>query len=198
MKKVYLLGALALAVAGLSTGCSVNVSKDGNSLEINKKSERTVKKSTPISNSKRATSQSSKQETQRWDDHKATTLDQRMQDYAKQRKVSLTKYDGKHALKVSGGRLYPDTFKNDSFYLNGQKISIGWSPQGEHKYDYDVMSIYNHDIDNQGRHETFLFCLHDDQPIVLVDTTKEGNRINLVVSKDKTLSDNFSQVMAQD
>lgn len=196
MKKVYLLGALALAVAGFSTGCSVNVSKDGNSLEINKKSERTVKKSTPTS--KKTASQSSNQETQRWDDRKAATLDQKMQDYAKQRKVSLTKYDGKHALKVSGGRLYPDTFKNDSFYLNGQKISIGWSPQGEHKYDYDVMSIYNHDIDNQGRHETFLFCIHDNKPIALVDTTRDGNHINLVVSKDKALNDNFNQVMAQD
>lgn len=196
MKKVYLLGALALAVAGFSTGCSVNVSKDGNSLEINKKSERTVKKSTPTS--KKAVSQSSNQTTQRWDDRKAATLDQKMQNYAKERKISLTKYDGKHALKISGGRLYPATLKKDSFYLDGQKISIGWSPQGEHKYDYDVMSIYNHDIDNQGRHETYLFCIHDNKPVVLVDTTKEGSRINLAISKDKALNDNFNQVMAQD
>ncbi|QNQ80563.1 DUF4767 domain-containing protein [Lactobacillus sp. PV034] len=196
MKKVYLLGTLALVVAGLSTGCSVNVSKDGNSLEINKPTKKTVKKST--SNTKKVPSQSSKQETQRWDERKSATLDQKMQAYAKQRKISLTKYDNKHSLKVAGGRLYPDTFKKDTFYLKGQKISIGWSPQGEHKYDYDVMSIYNHDLGNQGHHETYLFCMHDNKPIVLVDTTRDSSRINLVESTDKTLNNNFDQVMAQD
>lgn len=191
MKKIYLLGVLTLAVAGFSTGCSVHISKDGNNLEINKSSKQAAKKATQ-------TSKKVVKNTPKWDDRKATTLDERMQDYAKQKKISFTKYDGKHTLKISGGRIYPDTLKNDSFYLNGKKISIGWSPQGEHKYDYDVMSIYNHDFDNSGRHETYLFCIHDNKPTVLVDTTKDGKRINLVESTDKTINNNFDQVMAQD
>lgn len=198
MKKLYLIGAVTLAVAGLSTGCSVHVSKDGNNLEINKSSEQSVKTSQSSSTKQKKTKKNTLKKAPTWDNHKAETLDQGMQSYAKQEKISFTKYDGEHTLKVSGGRIYPDTLKNDNFYLNNKKISIGWSPQGEHKYDYDVMSIYNHDLDDQGRHETYLFCMHDNKPIVLEDTTKDGKNINLIESTNKTINNNFNQVMAQD
>ena len=66
--------------------------------------------------------------------------------------------------------------------LNGKKISIGWSLQGEHNYDYDVLAIYNHDLTKDGQHKTFLFCWYEQKPIVLMDESGKGNVVNLHVS----------------
>lgn len=77
----------------------------------------------------------------------------------------------------------------------GKKISIGWSPQGEHHYDYDVLAIYNHDLTKDGQHKTFLFCWHKQKPIVLVDESGKGNVVNLHVSQDKSLNGSFSNIM---
>ncbi len=95
----------------------------------------------------------------------------------------------------STNRIYPDAFKKDIFKLNGKKISIGWSPQGEHHYDYDVLAIYNHDLTKDGQHKTFLFCWHKQKPIVLVDEAGKGNVVDLHVSNDKSLNGSFSNIM---
>lgn len=108
-------------------------------------------------------------------------------------KLTLS-YDGKNKL-TTASRIYPDAFKKDTFKLNGKKISIGWSPQGEHHYDYDVMAIYNHDLTKDGQHRTFLFCWHKQKPIVLVDESSKGNVVNLHVSQDKSLNGSFSNIM---
>lgn len=79
--------------------------------------------------------------------------------------------------------------------MNGKRISIGWSPQGEHHYDYDVLAIYNHDLTKDGQHKTFLFCWHKQKPIVLVDESGKGNVVNLHVSQDKSLNGSFSNIM---
>ena len=79
--------------------------------------------------------------------------------------------------------------------LNGKKISISWSPQGEHHYDYNVLAIYNHDLTKDGQHKTFLFCWHKQKPIVLVGESGKGNVVNLHVSQDKSLNGSFSNIM---
>lgn len=107
----------------------------------------------------------------------------------------ITKYDGKNKLSTSTNRVYLDAFKKDTFKLNGKKISIGWSLQGEHHYDYDVLAIYNHDLTKDGQHKTFLFCWHKQKPIVLVDESGKGNVVNLHVSQDKSLNGSFSNIM---
>ena len=194
MKKFYLISALTLSLAGITSGCSFHVSQDGKSLEINKSSSSQVKRSTSKKSSSQSTSARQTQ-TAKWDKKRDTSLNQAMQKYAQEKKIKLTKYDGQHDLRIANARLYPETFKKDNFYFEGKKISIGWSPQGEHKYDYYVMSIYNHDGTN-GSHETYLFCLHENKPIILMDTTKVGKTINLVRSNDKELNNNFTQIMA--
>ena len=113
-----------------------------------------------------------------------------MDKYGKNKKQTYTKYDGKNKL-TTASRIYPDALKKDTFKLNGKKISIGWSPQGEHHYDYDVMAIYNHDLTKDGQHRTFLFCWHKQKPIVLVDESSKGNVVNLHVSQDKSLNGSF-------
>lgn len=189
---------IKIAIAAVSlfalTGCSnVHTSKDGNNLEIGQKEKKSTKKSKTAK--KETNSKSQKQEATSLTSKQQASLDKTMSDYGKKRKISYTRYDSKHALKNSAGRIYPDTFKKDVFMLNNKKISIGWAPQGGDQYAYKVLAIYNHDFDQKGNHETYIFCIHDKKPIVLVDTAKAGSKIVLTESKDKELNDHFAGIM---
>ena len=171
MKKILLMSAVALSLIGASA-CSNNSNSTSNS---STKSSKTVQK-------------------KHWDKKKDQKLAKEMDKYGKNKKQTYTKYDGKNKL-TTASRIYPDAFKKDTFKLNGKKISIGWSPQGEYHYDYDVMAIYNHDLTKDGQHRTFLFCWHKQKPIVLVDESSKGNVVNLHVSQDKSLNGSFSNIM---
>lgn len=214
MKKVVLLGALALALSATMTGCGqVKVSDDGNNIIVGKdkkSAERSSKraaekKSREAEQSKRLEKELQEKQTKEeqeqakvtWTEKKDAHLTDAMKALGKKRKVTYVKYDGKNALKVANTRIYPDTFEKDQFYLDGKKISIGWSPQGGDTYSYKVLSIYNRDLGN-GKHATYLFCLHDKKPIVLVDSAVKGGKINLTKSTDKTLNKNFKDVMNGD
>ncbi len=193
MKKKFLIVTSFLVLVSLTSACgSIHTSKDGNNLEINKSSKKSVSKK---QSTKKQAKPAAEQKKLSWNNQKSTKLDQTMQNYSKSKKYTYAKYDGKHDLKVSGGRIYPETFQKDKFVLDGKQISIGWSPQGGDRYTYKVLAIYNHDFDQKGNHETYLFCLHDKQPIVLMDTTKSGNTINLVRSNDKKLDSQFAGIM---
>lgn len=172
MKKILLISAVVLSLVGAS-GCSTN---SASTSDKSTKSSKTVQK-------------------KHWDKKKDQKLAKEMKDYGKKNNQTYTKYDGKTKLTNSASRIYPDAFKKDTFKLNGKKISIGWSPQGEHHYDYDVLAIYNHDLTKDGQHKTFLFCWHKQKPIVLVDEAGKGNVVDLHVSGDKSLNGSFSNIM---
>ena len=179
----------------LLAGCSnVHVSKDGNSLEIGQ-TKKSRAKSSSTKKSTSAKKDHQKDESITFDAKKQATLDKAMTDYGKKKKITYVRYDAKHALKNSAGRIYPDTFKKDTFILNNKKISIGWAPQGGDQFAYKVLAIYNHNFDQKGNHQTYLFCLHDKQPIVLVDTAKAGNKVFLSESKDQELNNHFQGIM---
>lgn len=211
MRKSILISGMLLLVGGLSAGCgSVKVSPDGNNVIIGK-DKNSVKKSESISKSKSMSISASKSSSEAkqeqlkeeiakttWTEKKDAHLEDAMQTLAKKRKVTYEKYNGRKSLKVADQKLYPDTFKKDNFYLNGKKISIGWSPQGGDTYAYKVMAIYNQNLGGKKGYSTFLFCLHDKKPIVLVDTNQLGKKVNLTVSNDKSMTANFSDVMDGD
>ncbi|WP_290625335.1 DUF4767 domain-containing protein [Lactobacillus sp.] len=213
MKKVILLGAMALALSATMAGCGqVKVSNDGNNIIVGKDKKSTEKSSEKSTEKSQAAAQSKKLEKElkekqtkeeqeqakvTWTEKKDAHLTDAMRALGKKRKVTYTKYDGKNALKVANTRIYPDTFKKDKFYLNGKKISIGWSPQGGDTYSYKVLSIYNRDL-GSGKHATYLFCLHDKKPVVLVDSAVKSGNITLTKSTDKDLNKNFTDVMNGD
>lgn len=207
MKKAILLGTLMLALSTTMVGCGqVKLSKDGNNVIIGKdkkaaeqSSKKEVEKSKALEKSlqEKEDAEAKEQAKVTWTEQKDAHLTDAMKSLGKKRKTTYTKYDGKNALKVAKTRIYPDTFKKDKFYLDGQKISIGWSPQGGDTYDYKVLSIYNRDL-GSGKHATYLFCLHDKKPIVLVDEAVKGGKITLTESSDKTLNKNFVDVMNGD
>ncbi|MBD5429106.1 MAG: DUF4767 domain-containing protein [Lactobacillus sp.] len=194
-------------------GCGqVKVSNDGNNIIVGKDKKSTEKSSEKSTEKSQAAAQSKKLEKElkekqtkeeqeqakvTWTEKKDAHLTDAMRALGKKRKVTYTKYDGKNALKVANTRIYPDTFKKDKFYLNGKKISIGWSPQGGDTYSYKVLSIYNRDL-GSGKHATYLFCLHDKKPVVLVDSAVKSGNITLTKSTDKDLNKNFTDVMNGD
>lgn len=214
MKKVVLLGAMALALSATMAGCGqVKVSDDGNNIIVGKdkkSAESSSKKAAEKKSKEAAQSKKLEKELQEkqnkeeqeqakvtWTEKKDAHLTDAMKALGKKRKITYTKYDGKNELKVSNTRIYPETFKKDTFYLEGKKINIGWSPQGGDTYSYKVLSIYNRDL-GSGKHATYLFCLHDKKPIVLVDSAVKGGKITLTKSTDKTLNKNFKDVMNGD
>ncbi|MCT7697966.1 MAG: DUF4767 domain-containing protein, partial [Lactobacillus crispatus] len=66
-------------------------------------------------------------------------------------------------------------------------------PIGKTKYDYNVLAIANDDF--KSWHNTYLFCLKDKNPIILLDQSKNENPIMVKVVKDRTLNKAFSKLI---
>ena len=173
MKKLILLLPLSISLFGL-TACQ-NQSNNSNSSRIFSGGVKHDKKLLKIAQQK--------------------DLDQAVKTYGKKNNLKFKKYDGKNDLKVKQDRLYPAAYKNDEFYLNNKKISIGWDPYGKYAYDYEVLAIYNANLAKDD-HQTFLFCRHDKKPIVLIeqDNTR-SHKIELKQSPDSGLNSAFVGIM---
>ena len=94
---------------------------------------------------------------------------------------------------VSEGSFYPWAFKQRKFVLNKKPISIGYSPIGKNRYQYNVVAIANDNFKNW--HNTYLFCLKKDKPIILLDQSKNTNPIVVQVVNDKVLNKKFKQIV---
>ncbi|MBP2058664.1 hypothetical protein J2Z60_001852 [Lactobacillus colini] len=207
MKKVVLLGTMMLALSAMMTGCrQIKISDDGNNIiigqdkkAIEKSKQKSIQKREQAAKSRKLKSELKKRELEEkakvtWTTKKDKYLTSAMKSISKKQKITYTKYDGKHPLKANNVRVYPDTFKKGKFYLNNKIINIGWDPQADNKYDYRVLSIYNRDLGKE-KHETYLFCLYDKNPIILVDSVVAGNKINLTKSNNKVLNKSFEKTM---
>lgn len=77
--------------------------------------------------------------------------------------------------------------------LNKKPISIGYSPIGKNRYKYNVVATANDNFKNW--HNTYLFCLKKDKPIILLDQSKNTNPIVVQVVNDKVLNKKFKQIV---
>ncbi|WP_297820419.1 DUF4767 domain-containing protein [uncultured Lactobacillus sp.] len=150
---------------------------------------------TGCQNQKKNTNTQSQQETKILNSKKQSQLSQTMKKYGQKQNVKYHEYNGVQELRITNGRVYPDIFKTDTFYLNNKKISIGWDPYGKHHYDYEVLAIYNADL-SKNNHKTFLFCRHDKKPIILVENdNSNSDKVILKQSPDKGLNSAFVGIM---
>lgn len=101
----------------------------------------------------------------------------------------------KKVLKTKKGATYPLVFGKRKFILNKKSINIGYSPVGKNKYQYNVVAIANDDFKNW--HNTYLFCLKKDKPIILLDQSKNTDPIMVKVVNDKVLNKEFKQLVDQ-
>lgn len=175
-----LLGALILA------GCtsekpSVSKSNGQNTTKVSKK------KSDNKTSDKKADTL--------WDSSKDNQLESFINQWAPTMKQSYKKYDGEHSLKTSTGTIYPDDLSKVT--VEGSNSSIGFSKDGEGKYDYDVVAIYNYNgtVPPLPNHITYFFAFHDGQPIVLVDQSRDGTP-DLSETQNNDVISAFSNIVA--
>ncbi|MDB6250787.1 DUF4767 domain-containing protein [Lactobacillus amylovorus] len=139
--------------------------------------------SSQSSSSKESSSddQSSKFAQSGWSSDQKAQLASFMNRFGTKMKQKYKEYNGQESIETLAGEKYPDDFNNRTFKMysdNSKKtetINIGWDPSLKKDYDYHVVSIFNCNVGNPEQHITYLFSVHDGQPVALVDQTTNGS-----------------------
>ena len=131
----------------------------------------------------------------KWDIKKTQKLQKAVNQWGKAIGQSYRFYDGKRTLKTKNGPTYPDVLKKNRFLLNKKIIKIGYSPLGKNDYQYNVVAIANENF--KSWHNTYLFCLMKDKPVILLDQSKNANSVMVKVVKDKKLNKDFSKIYTE-
>lgn len=125
--------------------------------------------------------QSSKFAQSGWSSDQEAQLASFMNRFGTKMKQKYKEYNGQESIETLAGEKYPDDFNNRTFKMysdNSKKtetINIGWDPSLKKDYDYHVVSIFNCNVGNPEQHITYLFNVHDGQPVALVDQTTNGS-----------------------
>ena len=117
-------------------------------------------------------------------------------------KQDYEEYNGDDSIKTDAGETYPDDFDDRTFKLysdddkDGKKIDIVYDPDLEKDdYDYHVVAIFNADVGNPGQHITYFFCVYDNEPVVLVDQTTNGDDCMVKETDNKDLKSSFAKIL---
>ena len=86
-------------------------------------------------------------------------------------------------------------FTQRSFTLNNRNIELRWSPKGKNIAQYNVVAIYNDNFKDKNWHLTYLFCLHNKKPVVLLEQGHNTNPIIVTVAKDSVLKNSFAKIV---
>ena len=125
--------------------------------------------------------QSSKFAQSGWSSDQEAQLASFMNRFGTKMKQKYKEYNGQESIETLAGEKYPYDFNNRTFKMysdNSKKtetINIGWDPSLKKDYDYHVVSIFNCNVGNPEQHITYLFSVHDGQPVALVDQTTNGS-----------------------
>ncbi|MEY8737060.1 DUF4767 domain-containing protein [Lactobacillus sp. AN1001] len=175
MKK--LVSVLTIISIGLLVGACSNskVSENSKTKSESSKTSTSVKKSSRSKASSTSIKpKEAKQETALWNKQKDEELQKFISEWQVGMGQSYTKYDGSTSLRVLSGTVYPDIFNGGGVYMDNNRLSIGWSDNGEGPYDYNVVAIYNYNNSTPpGGHITYLFAFHNGEPVTLVDQTMD-------------------------
>ncbi|MBB1079509.1 DUF4767 domain-containing protein [Limosilactobacillus sp. STM2_1] len=118
-----------------------------------------------------------KQATNKWSSLKGQQLQSFMDQFAKKNNMKFTKFDGKNA----GNSMGPNYGSFTKYLVNGNKVTFGTSKDGQGTNDYELVALYNHNIDNAEAaelHDTYLFTFHNGKPELLFDRTTNGDNIS--------------------
>lgn len=139
-----------------------------------------------------------------WSDDKEEQLSDFMASFGKKMKQDYDEYDGDEPLETLAGQKYPDDLDSRTYKLysdsdpDGDKINIGWDPDLKKDYDYQVVSIFNCNVGSPEQHITYLFAIHDNQPIVLVDQTTNGSDCMVKETANKDVRNAFANIISND
>lgn len=168
-------------------------SSSSSSVKTNKKSVKKNKKKTDTNKKK------TKKTVQKalWTKKKDKKLEKFIASWSESVSQIYKKYDGKHSLQNLAGTTYPNVFKQKQFNLNNKNVTLRWSSDGRGKADYNVVAIYNDDFKDKDWHLTYLFCIHNKKPVVLLDQGKAVNPLILTKAQDKNLQAGFAKIVKQ-
>lgn len=215
MKKKIIIGATTLLLMTTLTGCQVHFGRDAVTIGeqkqttkkvTQKKKQSSVKKATPKKREVKKPKKSNKVKKSKkvskpkkkvvkatlWNQSKNKKLQKAVNKWGAKASQVYRYYDGTHSLKTKKGPTYPDIFKQSKFVLSKKAIQIGYSPLGKNRYQYNVVAIANDDF--KSWHNTYLFCLKNKKPVILLDQSKNGNPIVVKIVKDKSLNQIFEQI----
>lgn len=137
-----------------------------------------------------------------WNTSKDQALANFVASWAPKMGQSYVKYDGTNSIRSAPGSTYPDDFDKAYFQStpakgagNGTetKISMGWAPTGQGPYDYNVVAIYNYNSGKLVGRITYAFCVHNGQPVALVNQTTNGNDV-WTVTQNQDVSSNYAKI----
>lgn len=185
------LATLFVAGALILTGCS----SQNQSEKKTSNSEPTTSVVSHKSKKTNKTPSSTKKVAVLWDSTKDNQLKVFIDQWGPTMKQSYVKYDGSNSLKTSTGTVYPDDLSKVT--VAGANASIGWSKDGKGTNEYNVVAIYNYNgtVPPLPNHITYFFAFHNNQPIVLVDQSRDGTP-NLVETGNNDLKSGFNDVVA--
>lgn len=132
-----------------------------------------------------------------WNKKKDKKLEKFIDTWSESVSQIYEKYDGKHSLENLAGTTYPKAFSQKQFTLNDKNVTLKWSNDGKGKADYNVVAIYNDDFKDKNWHLTYLFCIHNKKPVVLLDQGKNVNPMILTKATDKNLQAGFAKIVKQ-
>lgn len=136
-----------------------------------------------------------------WNDEKEQKLAEFMSEFCKNMKQKYQEYTGDKELKTLSGEEYPSVFHQFTFRLysdsskDTQRIDIQWDPRLKTDAEYKVVSIFNCNVGAPEAHITYLFCVNDNQPIVLVDQTTNGDDIRVKPTANTDVSGAFANII---
>ncbi|TGY17718.1 DUF4767 domain-containing protein [Lactobacillus intestinalis] len=136
-----------------------------------------------------------KKSTASWTSQKDQQLNNFVASWSQNLQQQYQKYDGQNSLKAINGLSYPDVFTQRSFTLNNRNIELRWSPKGKNIAQYNVVAIYNDNFKDKNWHLTYLFCLHNKKPVVLLEQGHNTNPIIVTVAKDSVLKNSFAKIV---
>ena len=219
MNKRILLGLSAIMLTATLSGCSqVHFGRDTvtigsvkkakpevkhkttkNQSAVSSSSKKPVKKTTKKvektkvkdENKKKSKPKTKKVVKTNWNEAKNKKLQAAVNKWSRPSGQTYRFYDGIHPLKTKKGDTYPQAFKQARFVLKKKQIKIGWSPLGKNKYQYNVVAIANDNF--KSWHNTYLFCLKKNKPVILLDQSKKGAVVVVKTVKDTTLIKGFEK-----
>lgn len=167
---------------------------------LGRKVEVVTKKTTPKKSDSELNSKTKSRDKLSWDDAKEKQLADFMDDFGDKMDQDYDEYNGDDALETNAGQKYPDIFEDTDFKLtdDNKVINIGWDPELKKDDDYHVVSIFNYDGDSDESHITYLFCIHDNQPVVLVDQTTNGDDVSVKETENADLKNGFAKIVNGD
>lgn len=166
---------------------------------LGKKVVMSEQQSKPKQSTQSSTDQSKKDDDKlSWDDDKEEKLSDFMSDFGDKMDQDYDEYTGDDSLETHTGQKYPDIFDDADFERSDdddQEIDIGWDPDMKKDYDYHVVSIFNYNGNSAEEHITYLFCIHDNQPVALVDQTTNGDAVKVKETENKDVQKAFANIV---